>query len=205
MGHSFIRRLHAMCRSPMYANLRLLRSYVCFAGRLGNRNISYLSDVEDWLDTYYEQLYECNTVLLEAGTNDLLHHWWYGYPEALAMEVFEVAKRMRRMGAQRVILMQVLFRSGRAALPRWEQDRSPAAVRRAQRVFNAMALAYNRKLARLCALWDGSIVFRPQRSLKQRWSRKLSGDGCHIAPRYMYGYYSNVRSALVAEGFRTQR
>ena len=203
LGHSFIRHLHQFCRAPAYYNFRLNRARVFFAGTLGHRNISYLSDMDIWVNLYANYLRGYTTVLLECGTNDLLNSW-YLHPSALADAVYRLAQRILDAGARRVIVMQVLFREGSACLPRWDTDHSARNVARAQSLFNNMVKDYNRRILHLCNTGNPRIVCRRQKGLHANWSQVLKNDGCHLTAQGLHKYYQNIRSALVAQGFKAR-
>ena len=122
-----------------------------------------------------------------------------------------MARRIREAGARRVIIMQVLYREGRACLPWWERRRNRSVIHHAEGLFNDMVRRYNRRMVYLCKYGldsmpgpDHTIVPRRQKGLLRRYSSRLGRDGCHLTPYGLRVYYRNIRRILIAEGMKAR-
>ena len=205
IGHSFCRRLFEFCVSNHHYNLNLNNSLVHFTGHLEEKRIVYVDQVDKWLDRYGCRLHEFSVALFDIGCNDLLSCSLFLQPVKLAEMVFKLALKARKAGVKRVVLMQMLFRFGLGAVPRWTRARlTPHHVRRCQYQFNDAVKCFNRRLWYLCSKGDGTIVYRTQRGFHRQWSKRLLRDGVHPNGLAMVSYFNNVRSALIVEGMKTR-
>ena len=206
IGHSYIRRLFNHCTHHIHYNMNLEHSTVHFTGSVNGKNLSYAWQMEQWLDQHGHAISDFSTALVEIGTNDLMNEISYLQPVKLAEYVYRLAMKMRILGVRRVAVMQILFRKGKGAIPRWCRVSNDARTRRHfQNEFNKAVVIYNRHLAYLCANGDGTIVFRRQQGLIESWYNKILGDGCHLTPSAMVTYFNNIRSVLVCEGMKARQ
>ena len=178
---------------------------VVFMGQLNNINISFGYQIDRFLDRHAMEMPAVDVLAIETSSNDILAQSTYMEPLLLAERTFRLARKARRYGVKRVIVMQVLFRRGQAAWPRWRARTSdPWELAFAEAEFNDAVVAYNRHLNHLCNVGDGSIVFRRQRGLHVQWKSKMASDGVHLNPAGMSLYYRNMRSALIKEGLKAR-
>ena len=206
LGHSFCRKLFEFCVNNEHYNMNLNNSTVHFAGYLGDRRIVYADQVGQWLDRYGSMLHDFSVAVIDVGCNDLLSCTLFLQPVKLAEIVYKLALRTRKCGVKRVVLMQMLFRSGRGAVPRWTRaSLTSSHIRRCQYDYNDAVKRYNRRLWYLCSQGDGTVVYRTQRGFHRNWSQRLLRDGVHPNGLALVSYFSNVRSALIVEGMKTRR
>ena len=204
VGHSYVRRSFEFCRHPLYQNFNLDSARVYFVGEIDGNKISYVHQVEDWVRKYWKKLKELSLVCLEIGSNDILSYLYYIEPIAIAEKVFQIAKDIRHAGVPRVVIMQILNREGKAALPRWMKNETrPYTIWYAQESYNMAVRAYNRHISYLCRMGDGTIVFRRQRGLHRVWGSRLI-DGLHLGKAGQVIWWKNMRSVMISQGLKTR-
>ena len=206
-GHSFSRRLENFCRTPHFQNMGLRRGKVYFIGYNNNHRISYAHQLEQWLDSHTNALNQATVLSMDIACNDMIHRAgsYFMDPLNLAHYVYYLACKARLAGVRRVIILQMLFRAGRAAVPRGSRRHMcRAEIQYHQDIYNEAVLAYNRCLRDLCMNGDPAITFRAQRGMHQKWSRRLSSDGVHPTWEGLMAYYNNLRSALITQAFKAR-
>ena len=91
----------------------------------------------------------------------------------IGSKIFELAILARLMGAKRVVLSRILFRSGEAAGPRNGNLGRGKTVKQHQKFFNSMALIVHRKLHEIVRKMGSGLFMNYQEGLVQNWKSKL--------------------------------
>ena len=208
ISHSFGRRLKDFCNSqPAFNNLGMNVDYVNLVGTYGNRhnirNISFLRHANTWLQQHGALVSTVDISLICLGSNDILDQH-LNQPRQLAEDIFQLANDLILAGSKRVVILPVLFRSGRAAVPRnFQQNATADDILQAEYDYRNDVIIVNQRLMELCASSE-TITFRNMRGLIQNWRHKLSADGVHLRPTAMRTFFNNVRSAFVVEKGKLQ-
>ena len=195
-----------MQNHPRYRNVQLTDAEVHMEGYVKpfGRKILFVEDVDEWIEENLIGIKYSSLVVLEVAGNDLQENY-YCDPWALADKIYAIAKRLRRVGASRVIIMQCLYRHGIGAIPKWKHDLSKRSRKRCMNIFMGSVRTYNSRIAYKCKNHeDGTIVFRKQYGLRRNWKYILK-DGIHVRSSYMPKYFSNLRSCLIAQGLKCRR
>ena len=191
---------------PSYKSLRIHDAEVHFDCHVDNLEdkILFVDDLDRWVSKWRPLVKHASILLLEISSNDLQESF-FQKPVELADRVFKTAERIRRIGTQRVIIMQCLYRSGAAAIPRWESDLSKKSRKKYLASYMESVRAYNSRIAYRCRQRsDQTIVFRKQFGLRKGWKDSLK-DGIHIKSSYMPKYLDNLRACLIAQGKKCRR
>ena len=205
-GDSFVRRLDYMMQSNRHAhrsfrpNFGLAYADVEMAGLNGTDKIVYLRHVEQWVEDNREKVSDCQVFCIQVGSNDLLERF-FNRGEELAVQVMYLARRIWRIGAQRIVILPVMFRQGAAAIPRRSGQFGPEARNSARIQYNYSVMDFNRAIRKLCSESTMPISCTEPKGLRRSWGRHLQ-DGCHYNIKAYRKYYRNTRNTLIAEGLK---
>ena len=211
IGHSFVRKVRDAIESeePQYADYHddfgLRHGRVRIVGDFGKDMplISYIGQVDRWVKDNPKVLKATDVTLIDCASNDLLHHY-YCDSENLAKMVYSVAKRCLKLGSKRVVIRQVIWRQGVAALPRWETNFRPEVRRRAVETYNTSVINYNDFLLSQVRKGTSRIVVQKPQGLKLRGYLLLK-DGVHLTDEGLRKYYLAIRHEFIRQAFKIRR
>ena len=211
IGHSFVRKVRDAIDSeePQYADYHedfgLRQGRVRIVGDFGKDMplISYIGQVDRWVQANPKVLKATDVTLIDCASNDLLHHY-YCDSENLAKMVYHVAKRCLKLGSKRVVIRQVIWRQGVAALPRWETNFRPEVRRRAVETYNTSVINYNDFLMTMVRKGTSRITVQKPQGLKLR-GYLLLRDGVHLTDEGLRKYYLAIRNEFIRQAFKARR
>ena len=210
VGHSFVRKLNEACDSEerqydfFLPNLGLRDGLVMMVGDFGRNKpvISYASQVEKWINEHPKVLSVTDVTQIDVGSNDLLQDW-YCDARGLANKVYKIARKCLDMGSKRVVIRQILWRQGYAAIPRWSQDFRPEARNKARDIYNSSVVEYDIITTKVRAGSSRITVQKPS-GLKLAGYQKLR-DGVHLTDEGLKKYYAAVRDDFIRQGCKARR
>ena len=197
VGHSFVRRM----RQILHQNLSLeklgltWKQFGCqFVGEITpTQKLSTLEQLAANTDMVVNRLDKVHMVVMDLGTNDLNNHSGLS-PIMLADSAVAIAQEFLSKGVQRVLINEVAYRSGKAAICRNQPADTP--VQEAEKAFNERVKLFN--LAVKMEIGRRSrIGFIHQKGLAKDWRLKMAEDGTHYAEYAMHRYIANIVKGII--------
>ena len=201
VGHSFCRKLQEFCDRPGWENLGMLHSKVDFHHLHAGNPIALLSDLTLWVNANTQYLQTLTVLCIEIGTNDIVNQGPFYYNgQNLGHAVFALASRCHDLGVKKVVVMEIIYREGQAAIPRHlRPEYNPDVIRQAVDDFRIHAREYNWVMQGYCIdLPQNGVVFLKQDGVHRRWGRRLY-DGLHFNYAAQKTHFHNIRNALMRQ------
>ncbi len=129
--------------------------------------------------------------------NDLLN-LYFGKPKELAEKLCDAMVLCRSLGAKRVALLRILFRSGDAAVPR-TVNVDPSDITRIkefEKDFNKNASICNKEVQKIISMTRGGLSSVHQSGLIETWEDLLC-DGVHLFEWAVPTYMRNLRNCIL--------
>ena len=196
IGHSFPRRAKTLCLKRKKINLNLEKTLISWVSHIFGKKISTVLDLEKWFKEFHYFFQEHDFVIMEIGSNDLLTKEYYGKPLELADKIMELAILARVLGAKRVVISKILFRSGEMAIPRDANLGRGKTVKQHEKFYNKMVLEVNQKLHHDLRVCGSGLFMNYQEGLVKGWRSKLC-DGVHLTDEAYETYLANLKSILI--------
>ncbi len=200
IGHSFVRRAKIIALRHKKPNLGLNSTDINWIGFVNGKTISSINDVEEWIHTFPGCISETTVLILEIGSNDLQKSY-YNNPIGLAEKIYDMAVLARMLGAKRVVINRLLFRSGEAAIARNQQTDMQVErlyVKTHERLFNKCVTATNQKLVDMVKKTGSGLSIEFQEGLLKNWRSKMV-DGLHFTDDAYEKYLKNVKSTIIKQ------